>query len=75
MESGRKCLEKNDNNLEMAFSRKQEIEHNLLDHKAFHKDKFLFEIMITLINKKRIGIHLCCHLRIPNQKIEKRNVF
>lgn len=36
MESERKCLEKH-NNLEMAFSRKQEIEHNLSNHKAFHK--------------------------------------
>lgn len=55
MESERKCLEKHDDNLEMAFSRKQEIEHNLSNHKAFHK--LFFETMSTLISKKRTGIH------------------
>lgn len=54
MESERKCLEKHDNNLEMVFSCKQEIEHN---HKAFHKDKLFFETVSTLISKKRTGIH------------------
>ena len=57
MESERKCLEKHDNNLEMAFSRKQEIEHNLSNHKAFHTDKLFFETVSTLISKKRTGIH------------------
>lgn len=61
-------FEEHDNNLEMAFSSKQEIKHNLLSHKAFHKDTRFFETVFALISKKETEIHLCCHRTSPNQK-------
>lgn len=44
-------LEKPDNNFEMTFSSKQEIEHNLPNHKALHK--LLFETAFVLIKQER----------------------
>lgn len=36
-------FEKHKSNLEMTFSSKQEIGHNLPNHNALHKDKLFFE--------------------------------
>lgn len=64
-------LEKNDNNIEMALSSKQEIEHNLPSHKVLHKDKLFFETAFVLISKKGTGIYFCRHVTSPNQKTKK----
>lgn len=58
----------NNNNLEMAFSSKQKIEHNLPKHKAFPKYKPFFETVCVLIIKKGIVTHFFSHMTSPSQK-------
>lgn len=61
-------LEKKSNNLEIALSSKQKIQHNLPTHKAPNKDKFFFEEVFVLISKEGTSIYSCGHMTRTNQK-------